>query len=369
MNCRKCKKEIIDGSVFCSWCGTKQEGPIKSRRSRGNGMGSAYKRGKTWTVAVTVGHYDNGSYKRLRKGGFKTKREALEYIPTLIGDASAVARNLAYYYDSWYKSDAVKLSDSKQTAYRIAWNRMESIAHLPVKKLTIVQLRDLVSDEAPTYYPARDMKNLLSHLLKLAVADQQITVNMASYITLPSLKESERTPWSNDELKVIWSAYNDGDVVAAYLLLMIYSGMMPGELNKCKRSMIDIEGKRIVGAGLKTEVRKQTPIVLADFIIPVIERILTYTPDDPEHRILYTGRWDFYDAYHEFTKNYHIRDLPMYSCRHTTATALAIGTGVAPSIIQKIMRHSKFTTTQRYIHPDSSDALAGINKLNPSLLP
>lgn len=364
MLCRKCSADIPDGSAYCNRCGAKQSDPKRGRRMRGNGTGSAYKVGKTWTVAVTVGRYDTGAYKRLRKGGFKTKREALEYAPFLAGDESTAPRTLAYYHDSWLKSDAPKLSESKQTAYKVAWKRLSAVHHLPVKKLTIVRLRDLVADEAPTHYPARDMKSLLSHLLKLAIADQQITVNMAAYITLPDPKKTERMPWSDDELKIIWRAYDDGEVIAAYLLLMIYSGMMPGELCICTKGMVDFEGRKITGAGLKTDIRKSTPIVLADLVLPILDRIFSYTPVGPDQRILYTDRWSFYDAYHDFTRAYGLRDLPMYSCRHTTATALAVGTDVAPSIIQKIMRHSKFSTTQHYIHPDTSDALAGINKLS-----
>ena len=331
---------------------------------RGNSTGSAYKRGKTWTAAVTVGRYDTGGLKRLRKGGFKTKREALEYVPYLVGDESIAPRTLSYYYESWKKTDAPKLSESKQTAYKIAWKRLEAVAHLPVRKLTIVQLRDLVAEEAPTHYPARDMKSLLSHLLKLAIADQQISVNMANYITLPDVNESEPEPRTDAELKVIWQAFDDQDVVSAYLLLMIYTGMMPGELCQCTKGMVDFEKRQIKGAGLKTGIRRKTPIVLADIVLPVLERIFTYTPDGDDQKILYTDRWSFYDAYHNFNMQYGIRDLPMYSCRHTTGTALAVGAAVAPSIVQKIMRHAKFSTTQKYIHPDTADALAGVNKLS-----
>ena len=371
MFCTKCSKEIPDGSAFCNHCGTPQSSvraPSKrSRRRRGNGEGSVYKRGNYWQIELVMGYDGHGKPIRRTRSGFRTKKEALEYIPVLRGEKigqKARTRTLRHYYNSWAKSDMPKLSKSKQTAYRIAWSKLESICDTPVSLLTIVHLRDVVADEAPTFYPARDMKTLLSKLLNLAVADQQLSVNMADYITLPSLDESERTPWNDDELRTIWAAYDAEDVIAAYLLLMIYTGMMPGELVNCKKGMINLDTQQIVGAGIKTKVRKQTPIVLADFIVPVVERILTYTPDGEDQRILYTDRTSFYDAYHSFTSTHGLRDLPMYSCRHTTATALAVGTDVAPSIIQKIMRHAKFTTTQRYIHPDASDALSGINKLS-----
>lgn len=369
MYCIKCEAEIQDGSVYCSVCGKKQvKTPEQTKRHRrGNGQGSVYKRGTTWQVEIVVGKKPDGRPDRRYKGGFRTKKEALDYIPTLRDsrfNPATKARTVQYYYDSWCKTDKIKLSKSKQYAYNAAWDKIRAIHNLPVTALSIVQLRDLVADEAPTFYPARDIKTLLSKLLTLAIADQQITVNMADYISLPKLNEKEQTPWNEDELRAIWSAYDEGDAIASYMLLMIYTGMMPGELDMCLRKMIKLDERQIVGAGIKTNVRKSTPIVIAELIVPVIEQILTYTEDDPEQRILYTDRWSFYDAYHEFNKSHGLRDLPMYSCRHTTATALAVGTDVAPSIIQKIMRHAKFTTTQRYIHPDSTDALIGVNKLS-----
>lgn len=369
MFCVKCNAEIPDNSIYCFMCGKKQIKAAEQtkRHRRGNGEGSVYKRGAGWQVEIVVGKRPDGSPDRRFKAGFKTKKDAIEYIPILKESGSAPnskTRTLQYYYDSVWKTDLSKLSKSKQKAYHAAWGKLQSIAHKHVKSLTIVQLRDLVYEEAPTFYPARDIKALLSKLFALAIADQQLQIDLAHYIALPALNESERECWNDAELKTIWAAYDEGDVVAAYLLLMIYTGMMPGELNACTRSMVNLDARQIVGAGLKTEVRKATPIVLADFLVPVIEQILTYTPNEPTQRILYTDRWSFYAAYHDFTASRGIRDLPMYSCRHTTATALALGTDVAPSIIQKIMRHARFTTTQRYIHPDTSDALTGVNKLS-----
>lgn len=368
MLCKKCARELPAGAQWCCWCGVNQAAPNRKRgvKRRGNGQGSVYKRGRYWQAEAVIGRTAEGVRIRRYKSGFETKKAALEYLPTLIKNpvqAPSRARTVEYYYESWKKSDSPALSKSKQCAYRIAWRKMEAIRHFPISALSVVLLRDLVADEAPTHYPARDMKTLLSKILTLAMADQLLTVNIADFIPLPPKNESEQQPWDDNEIRIIWEAYDEGDVVAAYLLLMIYTGMMPGELDRCTKSMIHLDERKIIGAGIKTDVRKETPIVLAEIIVPVIQQILTYTADGDDQRILYTDRWSFYDAYHAFTAAQGIRDLPMYSCRHTTATALAVGTNVAPSIIQKIMRHAKFTTTEHYIHPDSTDALAGVNKL------
>ena len=45
-----------------------------------------------------------------------------------------------------------------------------------------------------------------------------------------------------------------------------------------------------------------------------------------------------------------------------TQKALALG-NIAPSVIQTAMRHAKFSTTQRYIHPDRSAAMAAVNQM------
>ena len=70
----------------------------------------------------------------------------------------------------------------------------------------------------------------------------------------------------------------------------------------------------------------------------------------------------FYDEYHATTKKLGIRDLPPYSCRHTTATE-AVKKGVELPVVQQIMRHSKLASTQRYIHVSTEAAHRGVNQL------
>lgn len=75
------------------------------------------------------------------------------------------------------------------------------------------------------------------------------------------------------------------------------------------------------------------------------------------------AKTEFYKEYHEAVKRIGVRDLPPYSCRHTTGTEAA-KQNLNAQAIQKIMRHGKITTSQRYIHLGAEEAHDGINKIS-----
>ena len=105
------------------------------------------------------------------------------------------------------------------------------------------------------------MKTILSHLFKRAVAEGNARTNLSEFIRLPPLEEKEMQPFTEEELHKLWEAYGAGDRIIGFVLLMIYTGMMPGELAKFTPDMVDWEKGEIIGCGLKTKKRKQTPIV------------------------------------------------------------------------------------------------------------
>lgn len=137
--------------------------------------------------------------------------------------------------------------------------------------------------------------------------------------------------------------------------------MMPGELRKCTKDMIDWEAQRIIGCGLKTKKRKETPIIIADFMIPVLRDLCEHSHTD---RLFVNFFENFYAEFHKTLERCGIEDRNPYACRHTTATALSLG-NIAPSVIQEIMRHTKFSTTEKYIHKelDTSPMLEALNTL------
>lgn len=344
-------------------------------KSRGNGQGTAYKRKgqSTWTASVVVGwrppSKEGGRPIPIKrtKAGFATKKEALAYCPALLAggvEKKQKAPRLFEYWDTYLKGEFAQLSKSKQSAYRTAWKKLKPLHDMRVDTITVELLRKTVSDACPTFDPAKDCKSVLSNLYTLAAADRFADKDLPSFIVLPSHEEAEKIPFSETEQASLWKLYESGDKRAAIPLLMIYTGMMPGEAQKLRVDHINLGERMILHAGIKTKVRKATPIVIANAILPLLEDLIANA--QPSGYIWKRNETAWYEAYYAALDLANCRRLTPYSCRHTTATALAITEGVAPQTIKRVMRWSTTKMLDRYAHPEMSDALGAVDQIKRS---
>lgn len=376
MICTKCKKEIPDESIFCMYCGKNLSPPKKTRHANGEGCAWKPAGSKTWKARVTdmdLTSRDPETKKLKRKthekSGFPSEREARLWCRRYYDNKDKEqekpeAPSLSHYWDLFRDGELESMSGSKQTAYKIAWGKLKSISGYKMDRITITDLRDVVSDNAKTFYPARDMKALLSHLFKLAAADRYVDKDLPSFIVLPKLEEKEKEVFSETEQAALWKAFDAGNLTAAWPLLMIYTGMMPGETMKLTIPMIDFEGLKITGSGLKTSTRKESAIHFPVILVPVLQAVIG---DRTEGKVFVRNKDNLYKDYHELVKAIGIRDLDPYSCRHTMATALAVNKNVAPETLRKAMRWSTNSRmAPRYVHPDDSDVAAAVAATRPT---
>lgn len=202
---------------------------------------------------------------------------------------------------------------------------------------------------------------MLSNLYQLAIYDGAVTVNAAQAIELPSSNYREGVPFTDQEVLAIWTAYAQGSAFAAYILLMIYTGMMPVELRRCTVDNIDWTNKLITGVGAKTKKRKETPIVLADAILPVLADICDRSETG---KLLEVGDSKFYRLFYATVKAAGGREeLTPYSCRHTTATNLELHGDASPTVIAEVLRQKTITMQRNYIHPETRNALEAVNRI------
>lgn len=366
MICVKCGADVPD-MPFCGACGWKQERAAPQRHRRGNGQGRVWKRGSTWYAQVTLystfKEQEDGSKKKIQRyrtrGGFPTKKAALAALEDLKAPSSKDAKPLLHYYDLYEANLLPKISKDRQTGMKKARERLDSIMGRKIDTLSISDLQAVV-DTAPSFYTARDMKTVLSKCWSFALADQVVSVDLPKHITLPELEEKTGEPFTQLEVAALWKAWSDGHDFTGYILLMIYSGMMPGELLRCRVDQVDLEACEIRGAGLKTDKRKEVPIVFPSALRPLVESLLSASSGD---KLLHINKDRFYDDYYAALESAGVRKLPPYSCRHTTGTEAA-RLNLSASVVQNIMRHAKITTTQRYVHLTSKDAHEGLDQLS-----
>ena len=161
--------------------------------------------------------------------------------------------------------------------------------------------------------------------------------------------------FTDAEQSDLWKLYESGDIRAAIPLLMIYTGMMPGEMQRLKVENINLDNRKITGIGMKTKVRRESPVFLPNDILPVVEDLIANAQLSGYLWPRNEDKW--YADYYAALESAGCRRLEPYCCRHTTATRLAITENIAPQTIRRMMRWSTTKMLDRYAHPAESDLL------------
>lgn len=243
------------------------------KRLRGNGQGTAVKRGRTWTVYYTYDWID-GKQQRRTKGGFSTKREALEYIPILRDLKLIRAANipLKQLYEEWCPYYAPRIAANTMAGMKSAYKWFADIHNEPLPNLTIDDLQECV-DACPRGKRTREnMKYLMTQLYKYSQARHIVTMNIAEYIYCGKETEGTRPPLEPKHIEMIYNAIGTF-FGAEYVYCMIYTGFRPNEMLRLTRESYDKEHDCLIG-GFKTEAGTNRAVTISPKIAPIIRPLI-----------------------------------------------------------------------------------------------
>lgn len=367
MECIKCHAIIADDSMFCNYCGKQQSPPPHAPKRRGNGQGTIYRAPSgTWTAEVTLGYYTDtdGKLKRRKrkKYGFRTKKEAAAYIETLRTERTRPRTVTVQQLWEQFQGTLEELSKSKRTAYRIAWGKLgDDIRFRAIDDLTVPELQAAVDEGGSSFYTKRDIKSLLSHLFKLALQDDYTDKNRAQFIRLPSLEAAEREIFTDAEIGTLWEHWQlHRDAVAAHMLVMLYTGIRPGELLGIRTENVYLDEHYMTG-GIKTTKGKRRKIIIPTKLEPVIRDLLDHAQRGK--LAWYNKSEDFYNAWKQLRTELSLREeLTPYCCRHTYITRLT-ALKVSPAMLQELAGHEDYETTLDYTHLSVDDRLEEVDRL------
>lgn len=333
MICRKCQKEIPEGSAFCNFCGVEQN-PKQHVKQRGNGQGTVYKRNGKWVAAVTLGYYrEDGKMKRkTRSRSYPTKREAVQALGEL-RTAKAAPPKISFKTAFDQALEAYQSKRGKTLRSAVKW--LKAIYPIPLSDVTIMDIQDCV-DACPRGKATRqDVKNAVSLTYKHAIARGLIDekINIAQFVTVTgATRKKNGLPTSY--LTTLTEAI--GKVkYADYIVCQCYLGYRPTELLSLRVRDYDPADKTFVG-GIKTDAGKNRIVTISPKIQDIVTGLIAgkgaddYVFDlngqqmsDDAYRDLFYDALDICGLENPIIEGDGLKPRHTYtphSCRHTFAT-------------------------------------------------
>lgn len=372
-SCRKCKREAPPDALFCPWCGASLQ-PKKNThkpRTRPNGAGTAFKRGKTWTAQVTAGwkQIDGKTVQVYRtKGGFATKRDALAYCQELKNGAK-VKQKLTFQaiYDSWLPTHENRVSRSTMNCYKAAYKYFSPLYHVPMQDIDVDALQECIDDCPNGKRTKENMKALAGLLMKYAIPRHQTDMNYAEFLHTGNDAKSTRPAFTNDQIKKIDEQIGITPH-AEDVICLIYTGFRPTEMFLLTKQ--DYRDGVLYG-GIKTEAGKNRAVPVSPKIKTIIENKLSqisdfiFPKDDGSQMSVNYFRDNYF---YQVLANAGIQDIPTrehpayytpYSCRHTFANLLKNAPG-SDKDKASLIGHEDYSTTKKYYQSAELDALRKI---------
>lgn len=356
MNCSKCKQELDPAWVACPFCGTKQQPKKKKAPRRGNGSGTAYRRGKSWTAKVVIGwRIEEGEAVPVTrtKGGFKSKTEALAYCAELREHPNRMARKITFskLYSNWLEKHAERVTASTMGCYTAAYSHCKPLWHLPFADLTGDELQAVIDGCPCGKRTKENIKALLSLLYKYAMHNDIVDRNRAETLYTGNDQKTTRPAITLEELELIKRSSNP---YAPYVVALCYLGFRPGELLKLRKSDYDPVHRYFIG-GSKTDAGRDRVVTIS----PKIQSII-----DWQYQL--AGDWMFpkFGTNQKMSDDYFrkfcfdplmaelgIVDRVPYSCRHTFANLLKNVRG-SDTDKASLIGHSDASMTKYYQSAD-----------------
>ena len=370
-------------------------------------------RGGTWTAYWEEERAGDGRRRQGSRGGFSTKRAALDYLAEVltskrVGAYVPPARTTfgRYLLEAWLPAQEQRLRASSFDDYRrrIENHVVPALGGLGLQEIDAVRLdrlySDLLAHGGPRGRPlapksVRNVHVIISKALADATRKRLVTRNVALDADpprVPGPSEREMATWTPDELRLFLAATAPHRLAAAYVLAAS-TGMRRGEVLGLRWADVDLEAgtaavrQTIVNVAYKVHVsepktaRGRRTISLDPSTVAVLlahrEKQLnerSERPGDFSDRDLVFARLDgrpihpdyFSQTFDRTVKRLKLRRVRLHDLRHTYAT-LALRAGVDAKTVSARLGHSTvaftldvYTKAVPQLDREAADKIAGL---------
>ncbi|WP_010676331.1 site-specific integrase [Bacillus timonensis] len=203
-------------------------------------MAKIVKRGKTWSFRVDLGKKANGERNQVRKGGFKSQKEAKKALADIMNSyykGEYVEPSKMLYKDllsDWFKTRQYRISEQTFKTEELYVNKVliPELGNMVLAEFKKVSIQNLINKLNDDYSP-RTIKliyDLIKKSFSYAVDFDLIAKNPAEKISLPKMtKVSEIDVWNEQEMHSFLNTAKENRYYIVYLLALT-TGMRRGEI-------------------------------------------------------------------------------------------------------------------------------------------
>lgn len=348
MKCKKCRKQIPDGSKFCNHCGTPQTGKQKLYR-RKDGL---------YTKSITI------DGKRVSFYG-KSEKEIIQKIAAYKKGQEEKRRGEKFpeIADLWYDEHWETLSPTTQKGYKAPFEEIKKwFKNDYAQEITHKDI-NLYMKSLPKTYARKTCATrlgILNMIFKFAVVECYVSDNPCLYVSVPKGHSSKkrRAPTSTEinRIKSNIDLKYKGFPFGMLAVFLLYTGCRKGEALALTFRDIDKTSMRInINKSVyfvSNEGRIKKPkteagireIIIPKYLLPFLpkgrksEYVFSPTPDKPMTDSFFTYGWRYWQKHTGL-------DLTAHQLRHGYATVLHEA-GVDVKDAQELLGHADASTTQ-----------------------
>ena len=240
-----------------------------------NGFGNVSKlsgkRRNPWRVRKTAGWTIDPETQKAKQeyitiGYYPSRQLALQALSEYNAnpyDLDANKITFAEVYDKWAAKKFDEVSDSNVNGYKASFKMCEAIHDMKFADLKLSHLQGVVDNSGKNHPSLKKLKILFNQLFDYAVMHEVIPKDrhIVEYLNIGKGEQSTKHyRFTNAEIDTLWR-WADGNEYVQVILMLIYSGVRPGELFNTKCTSVDLEEKYFtIEKGKNVNATRKVPI-------------------------------------------------------------------------------------------------------------
>lgn len=241
---------------------------------RENGKGTVYKlsgnRRKPYVAAKTIKcimDKETCKYKQKRHiiGYYATEDEA--YAALYSFDMSTINEmsklTFKEVFDYWSERKFQEISQSNISGYLASYKLCDSIKHMKFADIRLPHLQAVVDNSGKNYPTLKKLKILFNQLYSYAELHDIISKdkNKVEHLNIGTPTKSDKHyRFTDDEINTLWR-WSENNEYVQLILMLIYSGVRPGELFNVRRERVNLKEKSFyIDKGKNNNAIRKVPI-------------------------------------------------------------------------------------------------------------